>query len=191
MVQDLALDLDPTGVRIRRGDFHIVFVCTYSVDEPVEAVLEAARRLPEVQFSFTGDPSYAPRGFRDKVPSNVYLTGFIPDADYLALLRGADAILVLTREDHTMQRGGYEAVSLGRPLITSDWPLLREVFSRGTVHVDNSPDSIAEAVRRIKESPEIFKRDMTELKQARAVVAASQVGKLRRLCQDAHRGVRP
>jgi glycosyltransferase involved in cell wall biosynthesis len=183
LVQDLALNLDPTGASVRRGGFHVVFVCTYSVDEPVDAVLEAARCLPDIQFSFTGDPSYAPRGFRAAVPSNVHLTGFIPDTDYLALLRGADAILVLTREDHTMQRGGYEAVSLGKPLITSDWPLLREVFSRGVVHVDNSPGSIIAAVRRIQGDPETFQREMAALRQARAVVAASQVSRLRCLCQ--------
>ncbi len=183
LVQDLALNLDPDGRRVRRGGFHVVFVCTYSVDEPVEAVIDAARRLPEVQFSFTGDPSYAPRGFRDRVPSNVHLTGFLPDADYLALLRGADAILVLTREDHTMQRGGYEAVSLGKPLITSDWLLLREVFSRGTVHVDNSPEAIAAAVRRVQDQPEAYRRDMAELRRTRAAVVATQVGELRRLCQ--------
>lgn len=183
LVQDLALNLEPAGVSVRRGEFHIVFVCTYSVDEPVEAVVEAARRLPSVQFSFTGDPSFAPRRFRDSLPSNVQLTGFIPDADYLALLRGADAILVLTREDHTMQRGGYEAVSLGKPLITSDWPLLREVFSRGTVHVDNSPESIAAAVGRIKGDSGTFRKEMAALRQMRAVVSASQVGELRRLCQ--------
>jgi len=188
MVQDLALNLDPAGASTRRGEFHVVFVCTYSVDEPVEAVVEAARRLPGVQFSFTGDPSYAPRKVRDRVPSNVHLTGFIPDADYLALLRGADAILVLTREDHTMQRGGYEAVSLGKPLITSDWPLLREVFSGGTVHVDNSTESIVAAVLRIKEDPETFRTDMAVLKRSRAVVAATQVGVLRRLCQASPEG---
>jgi len=122
-----------------------VFVCTYSVDEPVGAVVEAARRLPDVWFSFTGDPDYAPRGFRESLPKNIRLTGFIPDGEYVSLLRAADAILVLTRDDHTMQRGGYEAVALEKPLITSAWTLLRQVFSRGTVHVDNSPEGIAQA----------------------------------------------
>ena len=188
MVQDLALNLDPAGARSRHEGFHVVFVCTYSVDEPVESVVEAARRLPRVQFSFTGDPSYAPRGFRESIPPNVLLTGFIPDSEYLALLRGADAILVLTREDHTMQRGGYEAVSLEKPLITSNWPLLREVFSRGTVHVDNSPESIVTAVQRIQENPEAHRRDMAALRQARALIAASQVSELRQLCQAPRRG---
>ncbi len=184
MVQDLALDLDPAGEASRRGSFHVVFVCTYSVDEPVEAVAEAARRCPDVEFSFTGDPSYAPRGFREALPSNVHLTGFIPDADYLALLRGADAILVLTREDHTMQRGGYEAVALEKPLITSHWPLLREVFSRGTEHVDNSADGIVAAILRIRQDPGAYRWEMAELRRSRALVAASQVDRVKRLCQE-------
>ena len=183
MVQDLALDLGSVGESTHRGAFHVVFVCTYSIDEPVEAVLEAARRLPDVVFSFTGDPSYAPRGLRKAAPSNVRLTGFIPDDQYLGLLRSADAILVLTLEDHTMQRGGYEAVALEKPLITSHWPLLREVFSMGTVHVDNSPESIASAVRRIQADPGVFRMEMVALKRSRAVVAASQAENLRRLCQ--------
>jgi len=183
LVQDLALNLDPAGARVRRDAFHVVFICTYSVDEPVDAVVEAARRLPGVQFSFTGDPSYAPRAFRDGLPPNVHLTGFIPDADYLALLRGADAILVLTLEDNTMQRGGYEAVSLEKPLITSRWPLLQEVFSRGTVHVDNSPQAIVDAVERIRRDPGTFGQEMRALRQSRAVVAAAQVARLSRLCQ--------
>src|SRR2546428_11241378 len=188
MVQDLVLDLDPVGERTHRGTFHVVFVCTYSVDEPVEAVLQAARTLPDVLFSFTGDPSYARRGLRKSVPSNVRLTGFIPDNDYLALLRSADAILVLTREDYTMQRGAYEAVALEKPLITSHWSLLREVFSKGTVHVDNSPESIAAAVRRIQENPGVFRADIVALKRSRAVVAASQAEHLRRLCQGHLKG---
>jgi len=183
MVQDLSLNLDPTGPISRRGDYHVVFVCTFSVDEPVEAVVEAARRLPDVAFSFTGDASYAPRGFRANLPANVRLTGFIPDSEYLALLRGADAILVLTREDHTMQRGGYEAVALEKPLITSQWPLLRDVFSRGTVHVDNSPETIAAAILTIRKDPGAFRREMAALRRSRAVVAASQVSNLRQVCQ--------
>jgi len=184
LVQDLALNLNPAGTSVRGRNFHVVFVCTYSADEPVQAVVEAARALPDVAFSFTGDPSYAPRRFQDRLPRNVRLTGFVPDADYLALLRGADAIMVLTRENHTMQRGGYEAVALEKPLITSQWPLLREVFSRGTIHVDNSAESITAAVRQIQANLEAFREEMGKLRRARALVSAAQVGALRRICQE-------
>jgi glycosyltransferase involved in cell wall biosynthesis len=184
-VQDLALPLDPGGRSTPSGRFHVVYVCTHSVDEPVAAVVEAARRLPDVRFSFTGDPSYAPRGFREGLPSNVRLTGFVPEEDYLALLRGADAILVLTSEDHTMQRGGYEAVALEKPLITSDWPLLREVFSRGTLHVDNSAAGIAAAVRLIQSDGAALQREIRLLKDERRRISTAQVQALRDLCRDA------
>ena len=166
---------------MRREGFHAVFVCTYSVDEPIAEVLEAARRLPDVSFSFTGDPAYMSADLQRSLPANVRLTGFLPDTEYLALLRGADIILSLTKEDHTMQRGGYEAVALGKPLITSHWPLLREVFGRGTVHVDNSPQAIVSAIRTIQVEPRSWHREMIGLRQERQHVSAAQVQNLRGL----------
>ena len=182
MVQDLSLDLNPAGPASKHERFHIVFVCTYSIDEPVGEVVEAARILSDVEFSFTGDPSYARRGFRESLPENICLTGFVPDSDYLAILRGADAILVLTREDNTMQRGGYEAVALEKPLITSNWPLLKHIFAAGTVHVDNSPGEIVEAVRRIQSKPKEFRAEMAVHRRIRAEISGNQVAQLRRLC---------
>jgi glycosyltransferase involved in cell wall biosynthesis len=185
MVQDLSLNLDPGGPAARRPGFHVVFICTYSVDEPVDEVVKAARLLPDVQFTFTGDPAYAPVVVRGSLPSNVHLSGFLPDSEYLALLRGADAVLVLTREDHTMQRGGYEAMSLEKPLITSRWPLLKEVFAKGTVHVDNTAAGIASAVRRIRAAPEPWRREMIAWKSERRGLSTAQVESLRRTCRSA------
>jgi len=188
LVQDLSLNLNLEGAATRHGGFHVVFVCTFSVDEPVETVAEVARRLPEVTFSFTGDPYYAPRGFAMSLPPNARLTGFVPDSEYLALLRGADAILVLTQEDHTMQRGGYEAVALEKPLITSRWPLLEQVFSRGTVHVNNSAEEIVRAIQTIRANPAHFQREMAELRRERGRVSAAQVAALAGLCRAAQSG---
>lgn len=184
LVQDLALELNLDGLARRRDRFHVVFVCTYSVDEPVREVLKAARVLGDVDFSFTGDPSYAPRGFRDSLPANVKLTGFMPDSEYLALLRGADAILVLTREDNTMQRGGYEAMALEKPLITSDWPLLRRVFASGTLHVDNSADGIVRAIRKVRDNAGEFRRGMAAQRRIRAEISGNQVAQLRQVCRS-------
>jgi len=191
LVQDLALDLDPDGAMISRGGFHAVLVCTYSVDEPVAEVLEAAKLLPQVTFSFTGDPAYMSASLRQNLPANVRLTGFMPDEEYLALLRGADIVISLTKEDHTMQRGGYEAVALGKPLITSHWPLLREVFARGTVHVDNSPQAIVSAIRAIQIDPGCWRRDMARLRQERRRVSADQVQNIRDLLDDGIMGRNP
>jgi hypothetical protein len=54
--------------------------------------------------------------------------------------------MCLTLQDHTMQRGACEALSMGVPIITSDWPLLRSYFYEGTVHVDNSGTGVRDGV---------------------------------------------
>ena len=184
LVQDLALDLNTRGPAVTRERFHVVYICTYSSDEPIEAVKEAARCLPDVDFSITGDPSYAASGFRQGLTSNVHLKGFMRDEDYLELLRGADAILVLTKENHTMQRGGYEAMALEKPLVTSRWPLLEEVFSKGTEHVDNSPKEIVAALQRIRLDPAGYRVRMAQLKKERAAVSEKQLSVLRVVTQS-------
>jgi glycosyltransferase involved in cell wall biosynthesis len=122
--------------------FSVVFVSTFAPDEPLDAVLKAARQLPEVHFYVTGDTKRKPKSIFDPLPTNVTCTGFLPDARYIGLLRAVDAIMVLTTRDHTLQLGGCEAVSLGQPLITSDWPFLRDFFPKGTIHVANTADGI-------------------------------------------------
>jgi len=184
LVQDLALELDTQGPAVTQERFHVVFICTYSGDEPIESVKEAARCLPEIDFSFTGDPSYAAPGFKQGLSSNVHLKGFMRDEDYLSLLRGADAVLVLTRENHTMQRGGYEAMALEKPLVTSRWPLLQEVFSKGTEHVDNSPQEIVAAIQRIRRDPSEYRVKMAQLRKERAAVSELQLSVLRAVTQS-------
>jgi glycosyltransferase involved in cell wall biosynthesis len=155
----------------------VVVVSTFSPDEPIDAVLSAARRTPEVTYHVTGDPRRAGIG-SGRLPTNVRLTGWLSEQEYHATLQGADAVVCLTSRDHTMQRGGYEAMAIGQPLITSDWPLLRETFSQGTCHVDNSAPAIATAVNTVVAERDRLRAEMAELALRRA--AEFQEG-LRRL----------
>ena len=123
-------------------EFNVAVINTFSPDEPVGEVLKAAALLPDVQFYITGDPIRAKKTFLQEHPDNVQFTGFLPDSDYFGLLRGVQAIVVLTTDDHTMQRGACEAVSMGKPIITSDWEVLRTYFHKGTIYVDNSANGI-------------------------------------------------
>lgn len=156
----------------------VVVVNTFSVDEPVDAVLEAARRLPDTQFFVTGDVRAArPDWIREK-PANLTFTGFVSEEDYAGLLRAADVVLVLTTHDHTMQRGGYEAVALGKPLVTSDWGLLRETFSRGTVHVQNEPAAIANGLRQAIANRDALEAEMRSLGTERRALFARRLANL-------------
>lgn len=123
----------------------IVFVCTYSADEPVEEVLQAAAALPaNTRIYITGRTPARMR--RKRIPSNVVLTGFLPEDEYLALLRAAHAVLVLTTREHTLLCGAYEALAFHKPLILSDTRALRGYFADAAVYVRNDPASIARAI---------------------------------------------
>jgi glycosyltransferase involved in cell wall biosynthesis len=128
--------------------FHVVVINTFSIDEPLDEILAAAKRLPEVHFHITGNPKHARNRWTESLPANARFTGWLSDEEYAGLLVGADTIMCLTTHDHTMQRGAYEAMALGKPLITSNWGLLRETFYYGTIHVNNTVNEIADAVTR-------------------------------------------
>lgn len=142
--------------------FNVVFVCTFSPDEPVEEVLNAARELPDCHVYITGNYNRAPHHLQNK-PDNVTFTGYIDHDEFVGLMRGADAIMDLTTRDNTVLMGGYEAISLEQPLITSDTPILRSYFNRGTVYVDNTAAGIAAGVRETKENLERLQADIKAL----------------------------
>jgi glycosyltransferase involved in cell wall biosynthesis len=148
---DPFLELPPgEPYRVNSG-FNVAVVSTFAEDEPLEAVLTAAGLLPQVHFYVTGDRKKKPAAFFENAPSNMTFTGFLdPDGEYPGLLRAVDAVMVLTTRNYTLQLGGCEAVAAGKPLITSDWPYLHEVFSKGAVHVAASPESIQRGVERVQ-----------------------------------------
>jgi hypothetical protein len=100
-------------------------------------------------------------------PPNVRLTGFLSEGDYVGLLLASDAVMCLTTRDNTMQRGAYEAVYLGRPVITSNFDLLRRHFYKGTVHVDGSVESLVAGVRRMQANLDRFNEEVRDLQQER------------------------
>jgi hypothetical protein len=114
-------------------------VCSFNYDEPVAAILAAARLTPDVRFFITGNPRHLTGTLAAQLPPNVTLTGFLSTPAYGGLLAGADVVLTLTTRDHTMLRGAYEAIYQGTPVIVSDWPVLVEAFELGAIHVDNTP----------------------------------------------------
>ncbi len=158
----------PDAAEAELDGLHVVGVTTFSDDEPIEDMIEAARQLPDMTLHLTGRPRPQHASLLDNAPSNVRPTGWISDVEYHALLRRADIAMCLTTRDMTMQRGGYEAMALGTPLITSDWDLLRRTFSLGTFHVDNSAADIAAAVRSIAGDCERYRTEMLELRELRS-----------------------
>lgn len=151
------------GGRAPRDGFNVVMVNTFSADEPLREVVEAAAGLPEVQFFVTGNKRRASRELLAAATANVQFTDFLPDDAYYALLSSCQAIICLTTRDHTMQRGACEALSIGTPIITSNWPILRRYFHKGAVHVDNSAKGIGQGVRQMQACHEQYQAEIVAL----------------------------
>ncbi len=151
--------------RVKPG-FNVAFVSTFAQDEPLDAVLEAARMLPDVNFYITGDKRKKPASFFEDAPTNVSFTGFLdPDKQYPGLLRAVDAVMVLTTRNYTLQLGGCEATAVGKPLVTSDWPYLREVFPKGTVYVTDTADSIRAGLLQLKQDYDRLSEEIIDLRE--------------------------
>jgi hypothetical protein len=82
----------------------------------------------------------------------------------VGLLRGVDVVIDLTTRDHTLLLGAFEAVSLGTPLIVSDWPVLRSYFSQGTIHVPNTAAGLRAGVLRAQTEATALRRDIAMLR---------------------------
>lgn len=158
---------------------------TFASDEPTAEVLEACRRMPDWRFYVTGSLKRAPRDLVEQAPPNVIFTDFMARPDYVGLVQTMDGAIVLVKNDNVMQRGAYEAMSWAVPIITSDWPLLRETFCRGTLFVDNSPEQITGAVRQLVERPEFFRSEIRRLQQERADKWEADIARINRFLAEA------
>jgi glycosyltransferase involved in cell wall biosynthesis len=179
VMRDAFRELPPGDPVALEPGFHVVFVGTFAFDEPLDAVLGAAAELPDVHFHVTGDTRHARPDTLAAAPPNVTFTGFRPYGEYLGLLRGADAVMALTTRDHTLQGAGCEAVTVGTPLITSDWPYLREVFE-GAVFVAPTVESIRAGVVEVIRRHGELSQAVIELRQTRRQQWCSQLEKLER-----------
>jgi glycosyltransferase involved in cell wall biosynthesis len=128
---------------------YVAVVTSFSFDEPVAELFDAARKVPELNFYLTGNFNKLPQSRISAKPANLNFTGFLPYPEYLGLLRDSIGVVVLTTRDNTMQRGAYEALSLATPIVTSNFKILRDCFADAAIYVDNSAGAIAAAVREL------------------------------------------
>jgi glycosyltransferase involved in cell wall biosynthesis len=191
VMHDAFLDL-PEGRPFAVGPGrNVAFAGTFAEDEPLDAVLEAARLVPEVRFYVTGDIAKAPPAVVAQAPGNVTFTGFLDvNGEYLGLLRAVDAVMVLTTRDHTLQLAGCEAIAVGTPLVTSDWPYLRDLFSSAAVYVAPTPvgirDGVVEAMQRLSE----LRGEAAAVREAQRARWRAQMAGLRALVAAATDGTR-
>jgi hypothetical protein len=148
----------------QKAIFNVAVISSFAHDEPLQAVFDAASKLPDVYFYTTGDIKNADKKLLIKKSDNVIITGFLDYSTYVDLLRKVDVIMDLTTDKKSIVAGAYEAVALEQPLITSDWIPLRRYFNKGTVYINNSPDDIRKAIMVAMTKKEELSKEMHHLK---------------------------
>ncbi len=155
-----------TGEKKDLGNkFNICYVCTFAEDEPFNEVFKAGEELEDVKIFVTGN--YKRVGINPDNFKNISLTGFISNEDYRLYLNNTDVIMTLTTRDDTMQRAGSEAISVGKPLITSNTEMLRKTFYKGSVFVGSTSEEIKKGIEQVKNNYDVLKKDMQELQKER------------------------
>lgn len=166
---------------------YIVFPCGFRADEPIETVLDAARRLHPVPVFITGDHERMKAGSRLAARSgNVRLTGFLERAAFEDLLGHAGAALGLTDREGVQLSVANEAVGFGLPMVLSDTATLRSMFPKGVVFVETaSAEDIARGCRAALAESDRLRREVQLLRGERVAHWETQAEQVQaRLCPN-------
>jgi glycosyltransferase involved in cell wall biosynthesis len=84
-----------------------------------------------------------------------------------------------------MQRGAYEAMSMGKPVIVSDWPVLKDTFYKGAVYVGNEEEKIREGILNMMADRRRLDQEILELREERSKIFQERISALRELIAKA------
>ena len=129
-------------------DAYCVFVGSYAVDEPLDEVIAAAKRLDGlVKIYCTGKIPENLSSLKSQPHKNTHFTDYLSTEEYYNLLANADCVLALTSEDGCLQCAGYEALSTEVPLVLSDTSALKAYFEGAAIYVKHNAQDIESGVR--------------------------------------------
>jgi len=168
VLQDKIPEL-PFGERIKlEGEKNIVFISSFSEDEPIEQVINIANLINNKWFVYiTGNyKKYKGKKLNlNKLPNNLKLTGFLSEKDYQSLLISSDCIIILTKQEYTLTCGAYESVALNKPFVATDSKAIKDYFKRGVVYSKSESHSIANAVQTVIANVDVLEKDIILLKK--------------------------
>jgi len=145
------------------GIVEITVINTFAPDEPLEPIYQAARKLTDVVFYILGDKRLAPPGTFDNVPENVCFTGYLHDNEYWQRVMSSTAVMCLTTYPYSLLAGAQDGMLAGIPLIISRQPVLIEYFTKGTIFVDHTPDSIVDGIQQLRSREAELRREILDL----------------------------
>ena len=131
-----------------QGEKAVLYICSFGGDEPYLEVIKSASELKDgFVIYITGD--FRRIKITLPIPSNVVLTGYVSEQQYLDYLFSCDVVMDLTYRKNCLVCGAYEAIAAEKPLILSDTPSLSAYFGSGAIFCKNEATDIARAIREV------------------------------------------
>ena len=148
-ISDPIAAIEPVQTVERQAQQILVVASFDPWDEPVDLLIETMAKLAEFKFIITADPGKLDPETAGKLKNlpNVELTGFLATEEYHRVLCSSLASLVLTTSNATQPSGACEALSSNTQLVISKTSLTEKLFGEWAILVENSTESIAEAIR--------------------------------------------
>jgi len=154
----------PAGDAGSQGETRVAVISILSNTEPIEEVFVAARLLPQVTFYLTGDTKRPPSTLLEQKPENVILTGFLRGGNYTALLKNVQGLVILTKQTNDLSCGAFEALIVEKPAVVSDGPEMRRFFTRGFIHVSNTPEAIATGIKQMLDRQAVLTHEVIAMR---------------------------
>jgi glycosyltransferase involved in cell wall biosynthesis len=156
--------IDPTPQALRDTVTRVVFAGRLAPEKNVQAVVDAARELPDISFTIVGDGPMRPslEEQSQELP-NLRLPGWLPRAELPAMLDACD-VLVLPSHVESLGTIALEALARGRNVLVSahcgitEWPMLdRALFRIG------DGETVAHALSRVASLDPTIRRRKAEM----------------------------
>ena len=162
-ISDPIKAIAPTKPQKRQAKQILVIASFDPWDEPVDLLIETMAKLIEYNFVITADINKlnAKTAASLQRLDNVTLTGFLATEEYHQVLCSSLASLVLTTSNATQPSGACEALSSDTQLVISKTSLTEKLFGEWAVLVENSSESIVNAIRELT----LKKIDLGEYRQ--------------------------
>lgn len=167
-------ELSRLEARRRLGLEEDGFYCVYTghlyQDRGIEVMIEAAGHLPEIRFVIVGgwerDIARCQAIALEAGVENVMFVGFVPHAQVPLYQFAADLLIMqYSGKTHHAERCSpikiFEYLAAGRPMVSTDLPVLHEVLRHEENALFVTPDSspaLIEAIQRIRNEPELAER---------------------------------
>ncbi|WP_294594270.1 glycosyltransferase family 4 protein [uncultured Rikenella sp.] len=152
---DPALMPEPSAEARKAGRRYVAYAGRLSREKGLDLLIEAARRLPDVEFRVAGE---AAEGYTlPEIPKNVHLLGKLNRRELADLYTGAKALVLTSLCYEGFGLVVIEAMYYGTPVVVPERGGLPEIVERGdcgAVYTPGSAEALAERLEELLSDPE-------------------------------------